>query len=131
MKTPQIDGHDQWFKSYTAFDEPDFFVLRNNRDWMMFWGTEAPGMLPDDAMAIVVCLGQRSTGGYGVKVTDAREENGNLVIDAQETRPQGIVTQAFTAPLCVKLLEKTDKPVVVNRLEPSPKIVFRPKSPRL
>ena len=63
---------------------------------------------PDAPYFIVICAGEKNTGGYGIKITDIGLQDGELWITVEETSPApgDIVTQAFTYPCCVLKLNK-------------------------
>lgn len=50
-----------------------------------------------------IYMGQKNTGGYGIKVTDVRMDEDKVLYIEVETRspgPEDIVTQAITYPMC-------------------------------
>ena len=63
---------------------------------------------PNAPYFIIICAGEKNTGGYGIKVIDIGLQDGELWITVEETSPApgDIVTQAFTYPCCVLKLNK-------------------------
>ena len=59
---------------------------------------------PDIHYYIIICSGEKNTGGYGINVTRIEmEDDDTLIIEVAETSPAegDIVTQAFTYPQCI------------------------------
>jgi hypothetical protein len=62
-------------------------------------------------MLIVVTAGPRPTGGWKVNIDSLKVTGKSLVVEWSVTPPKGIVTQAFTHPGQVILMERFDGPV--------------------
>jgi hypothetical protein len=95
-------------------------VIQTQAEWKNFWQGKMQDQVPSEFnskqhTAVVIALGARSSGGYGVKITDAKEDNGRFVVKYQETIPQGMATMAITYPSLVKLFPKTKLPVVIEK----------------
>ena len=59
---------------------------------------------PNSPYFIFICSGEKSTGGYDVRVVDiATDASGKWLITVEETSPaaDAMVTEAFTYPCCV------------------------------
>ena len=58
---------------------------------------------PNAPFFIVICSGERNTGGYGIQIADLEMDGETLVITVDETDPDpmSMVTQAITYPYCV------------------------------
>ena len=69
-------------------------------------------------LVIVLCSGERSTGGYGIRVADLEaDEEGNLCVIVEEKAPkqEDVVTEAFTYPMATLLIyEETGMPSSVT-----------------
>lgn len=95
-------------------------ILRTEDDWLAFIGlVEAVpprAFNPRRETVIVVMLGERRTGGYGVEVLGTRIEKRQLVVECRETRPApgAIVTQEITTPWVAAFVARTSLPVVVR-----------------
>lgn len=69
---------------------------------------------------VLLALGERRTGGYGIKVVDAEEKEGPtgryILVRAKETRPApgDMVIQVITYPTAVYRLPRTELPVNVE-----------------
>lgn len=63
---------------------------------------------PDSPYFIVICSGEKNTGGYDIKITDIGLQDGELLITVEESSPDpdAIVTQAITYPYTVLKLDK-------------------------
>ena len=63
---------------------------------------------PNAPYFIVICSGEKNTGGYGIKITDLGFQDDKFLITVEETSPAegDVVTQAFTCPFCVLKLDK-------------------------
>lgn len=95
-------------------------VIQTQAEWKNFWQgrmeeTAPSEFNPKQHTAVVIALGPRRSGGYGIKITDAKVENGRFVVKYQETTPKGMATMAITHPSLVKLFPKTTLPVVIER----------------
>ncbi len=77
----------------------------------------APGPAPtidfSKEMALIVCLGGRSSGGYDVRVDQVLDGGSEIVAKAAEEAPgpNCAVTLAFTAPLVVVVIPQDARPV--------------------
>jgi hypothetical protein len=81
-------------------------------------GGEVPkGFDPKKQFAVVIGLGPRRSGGFGVNIVSARESQGKFYVYYRETTPQGMTTMAITHPYLVKLFPKTNLPVVVGKAD--------------
>jgi hypothetical protein len=74
---------------------------------------------PDIHYYIIICSGEKNTGGYGIDVTRIEmEDDDTLIIEAAETSPAegDIVTQAFTYPQCIIELSRmpTNRPMAIT-----------------
>ncbi|MED0685332.1 protease complex subunit PrcB family protein [Anoxybacillus ayderensis] len=70
----------------------------------------------DGVTYVVIHLGERRTGGYGVEVIDVRYEKGKAIVYYKERKPapDAVVTQAFTYPkVAIKI--KTSVPIEIKK----------------
>lgn len=69
-------------------------------------------------LVIVLCSGEHSTGGYGIRVADLEaDEEGNLcvIVEEKAPKPEDTVTEAFTYPVATLLVyEETGMPSSVT-----------------
>jgi hypothetical protein len=91
--------------------EPGLFVARTADDWAALWRTltsrvvseppPAPAVDWVAETALVVALGMRPTGGYGVRIEEVRGGPEGIEVHACESRPgrSCFVTQALTYPV--------------------------------
>ncbi len=111
-------------------EEPDVFVLDDTMALQRFWlehtrdaldAGSVPEVDLEEYFVLAVCLGERATGGFDVEVREVRylEAEDTYVVEAVESTPdpEGIVTQALTAPYdLVQVLRVVDTPPMA-RLE--------------
>jgi hypothetical protein len=86
-------------------------VVRSAQEWRDLWPTVSstrpmPAVDFSKEMVVGVFLGQRSTGGYSVKILRTREEKGTLVVEYREGRPAAgtLTAQVITAPYQIATL---------------------------
>ncbi|MEA2706153.1 MAG: hypothetical protein QOH22_941 [Gemmatimonadaceae bacterium] len=104
------------FTSNSGFDKPERIVVRDAAVWRALWSQiylrSAPVPAPPDIdfsreMVVVVALGSRSTGGYGILLEEASEDGpSGTAIAVRSTSPGSscAVTLAFTQPVDVARL---------------------------
>lgn len=70
---------------------------------------------PDSPYYLIICSGQKSTGGHDIKIVDLGMNGNTLYIVAEETSPapDEMVTEAFEYPYCVLELDKMPESYVV------------------
>jgi hypothetical protein len=66
-------------------------------------------------MAVGIFLGTRPTGGYGIVILSAKEEQGVFVVRYREIKIEDFATQALTTPYLIKLFPQTDLPVTFKK----------------
>ncbi len=93
-------------------------VVRDGKQWAALWqrhadGAERPAVDFGRDMVIAVFLGQRPSGGYGVRIRDVREEPERITVHVQRVIPEpgSAVTQVITHPFVMIRLPRRDKPV--------------------
>lgn len=106
--------------------KPDFFILSQDE-----WGgdevfgyklikrkADLPQIALDleldfnfsEAYMVLLSLGSKPTGGYGITVTDTERCGCTLVLQYKTTKPgKGPVTMAFTNPYCLIAIPKYNK----------------------
>jgi len=100
---------------------PAFLVARSRAEWHALWeqiGQPPPAELPDHLMALGIFLGTRTSGGYGIDITDIRLERRaghreRLAIFYREITPapDAMVIQALTSPYMIVLVDRSDAAV--------------------
>lgn len=97
-------------QSHSGLREADRFVIREEDSFEAWWAeaqggaapaTGAPSVDFDRRMVVAAVMGQRSTGGHVIEITDARRDGEELWVTVRETSPgeECFVTQAMTAPV--------------------------------
>jgi hypothetical protein len=105
----------EWSGIYDGPLEARMMVARNPEElqkMLWFFGEPVKKLIPEEGFDFTnsllagISLGQKSTGGYSVRIEGSREKDGVLFIRYREGRPGSgsIVTQALTAPYHLKVL---------------------------
>ncbi len=92
--------------------QPKNAVIRSDEEWREICKLNSPGMEPptlkvdwSNSMLIVVGLGERPSGGYGVAIDSVTRQGSHWIVRARETRPAPGSLQAtiVTSPFdCVR-----------------------------
>ncbi len=71
---------------------------------------------PDAPYFYIICMGEKSTGGYGIKVKEINKKDDLTEIIVEETSPDpgSIVTQAFTYPKVVVKFPKYQEKITIK-----------------
>jgi hypothetical protein len=100
--------------------EPTQIVVRSPTEWAALWSRHmrtptAPPPSVDFAhdMVVALFLGERTTGGYAVEITQIERTDVGLLIRYRTTKPDPntMQTQAFTQPFLMVKLARVDGPV--------------------
>ena len=102
-----------------SYDAPAREVIRTEADWRRAWArlsacrSPAPDVPAVDfarEMVLLAALGQRATGGHGVRIASAAVSDGVLHVQVIETRPGAgcMTTQALTHPVAVARVPRHD-----------------------
>jgi hypothetical protein len=102
--------------------QPKRIVVKDPKEWETVWSAMTGNRSPKPEtpqidfgihMIIAVFMGERSTGGYSVAITDIADLNGKRVVTlkTQNPPPDAVLTQALTSPYHVVLVPKTSLPV--------------------
>ena len=113
---PGIAGRHDWFGAQSAGQLDVQITARDQRGWEILWqlvGEPPPGELPEGTMALAIFLGPRPTGGYTVAFDRVVKQDGLVVAGYRETTPppDALVSQAFTAPYAIRLVQADSAPV--------------------
>ena len=104
-------------------------VVKTAAEWEDLWSRiSAPVAPPRDApavdfshrMVVIAALGQRPTGGFGVRIGAVYEDRDRLYVVYTETSPGAgcLTSQAFTAPVSAVSVPLSEKPAsFVRRAE--------------
>jgi hypothetical protein len=109
-------------EAYTAIPDKRRVVLRTQQEWEAFWSElhrlstntgPAPAVDFANEMVLVATAGQKPTGGYSVNIHELYLRGDELFAIVLETSPgpKCIVTEAFTAPVVVTRVPRSDGPV--------------------
>ncbi len=104
-----------------APDRDRFVLLRDRDELRTFWNQVHPGSTPPlpevrfgRETLVGIRLAQRPTGGYGIEVVRTYRDGSELFVDLRLTEPDpdGIQTQALTAPWVLATVLGSDADVV-------------------
>src|SRR5688572_2509444 len=107
------------FTNYSGLDQPERMVVRDEAAWREVWAAIWQGHSPEpplpevdfvQEMLVVVALGERPTGGFGIFADSAFTEGEELVIRVRTIAPgpRCYTTQALTQPVDVARVPRTD-----------------------
>jgi hypothetical protein len=110
------------FRHYSGMEQPAREVVRDAGAWGRLWprlsasrgGTSAaPQVDFGREMALVAAMGQRSTGGYEIRIHAVQRQGDGLVVHAVETSPGPTcgAGAALSRPADVVLVPRSDLPV--------------------
>lgn len=108
---------------HTGMQAPAQRVIRTAKDWYALWLRHHSNVIPvpplpnvdfNREMVLCVAIGQRPTGGYGVRITRTRLEGGELHVEVHETKPPAgaIVPMVLSQPYEIVRVPRFDGNVV-------------------
>jgi hypothetical protein len=100
----------EWKGQFSSVNEPAVRVIKDGAQWAKTWtdiGAGAPAT-PDfkSYWGVAIFLGQRNTGGYGIRWLPTVVHAETLTVRYQESKPRGLVVQVLTQPYAIKLFPK-------------------------
>ena len=118
-----IAGRTDWAGPLSAAAVDMQLTVRDARGWNILWqlvGSEQPGPLPPDTMAVAVFAGARSASGHNVSIRDVVSMDGMIEVRYRETAPpsDAPASQVTTAPWALQLLPLRLEPVRFVSLDP-------------
>jgi hypothetical protein len=126
---PTCDQTRTSFLTNSAITQPLQVVIRDARTWRKMWRRMHEGVISpvpslpridfSRQMIVIVGLGTRSTGGYGITVDRAFQRDGTLEVIVSKHAPgkNCFTSQALTQPVDVVQLPKTKRKVVFKEAE--------------
>lgn len=113
--------------NFSGVREPLQVVIRTPAEWESFWkrhvSIQNPASPPPSIdfsreMVAAVFLGEKTTGGYEVEITQAELQNSSLKIQYIEKTPTpgGMTIQALSQPFHLVKLPRYDAQVVFSKL---------------
>lgn len=112
----------EWSSVMGGLPEAAELVIRDAEDWKSLWvrlsHEEPPVVDFTKMMAVGVFLGVKHTGGFTVSITSVVKRKDAVEVRYKQTSAPkgGYVIQAFTSPYHIKLIERTESPVVFKRV---------------
>ena len=106
-------------QSNSLIISPRFTVSQDLASFKLLWREHAGDLesLPDvdfeHEMVLLAAMGEQTTGGYSLKITEVVEENGRLIAHMKriEPDPSQMVIQMLTAPVHFVIVPRQDLPV--------------------
>ena len=116
------------FASNSGISKPLRVVIRDREAWLKLWkqiaSQQQPSPPPPDIdfsreMLIVVAMGQRNTGGFGIIVDGVYKRDKKLEVVVKSTSPGNncMTTQALTQPVDIVRVQKSDYSVVFREID--------------
>ncbi|HYG59780.1 MAG TPA: protease complex subunit PrcB family protein, partial [Symbiobacteriaceae bacterium] len=95
--------------SYSGVAERKAVLLTDAAQWNQHWQVHSAHQVPvppapaadfSQSALLAVYMGEQTSGGHSITVTDVQEENGKLIVTVKQTAPgpNSIVTMALTQP---------------------------------
>lgn len=72
----------------------------------------APAIDFEQNKVVALFMGQKNSGGYSISVRKITVDGDTTTVSVKRTLPEGMATQAITAPYCIAIIPKTDKVVI-------------------
>ena len=108
LKEDQYSGAK--IKFYEIVSEPkEFRLLQNDPD--LKGKVQAKDIL--DSNFIIINLGEKTTGGYAIKVQHIEETEESIIVTIAEEAPSGMATTVMTYPMMVIKIN-SKKPILFN-----------------
>lgn len=109
---------EQWKGNYSGYTAPSHMVIETEDQWREVWEQvhrfrrprpELPGLDFEEKMVVAVFMGQRSSGGYRIEITQITEKKKEIVVDVvqKEPPPGSIRTMALTQPYHMVVIKKS------------------------
>ena len=105
---------------YCSHPERHDYIIQTQQEWDDLWqktygsSLEAPDINFSSNIVLAVYMGERSTGGYRIEITNIGENEEHRRVYIRETRPSpfGGVTLALTQPYHIVKLNRIPKLIV-------------------
>ena len=110
----------EWKGQFCGVLQGSHRVINTAQQWQAVWaeiGQAAPAAPDFKAyFAVAAFLGQRNTGGHGIKWAQPDSSGPATVVRYREIRPRGIAIQVLTQPFAVKLFPRSMPEALVEAL---------------
>ena len=108
--------------SYEGLEDAQTRVVEDAQSWMALWremtrdrqpAPPTPTVNFENEMVLAAFLGQRSTGGHSIEITQVEIKDCTMLVTVERSSPPpgGMVTMAFTQPSHAVIVARTDLPV--------------------
>lgn len=116
----------EWKGLHCGYAEPLQLVIGTGNQWEELWRNLCRQRLPEPIlpqidfgkeMVIAVFMGERSSGGYEIKITRVIEMEEEIVVEVEEKKPlpESLQTMASTQPYHIVVIKKSSLPVRFQR----------------
>jgi len=100
----------QWQGQFSSALQGSYLVIQSEPEWRAAWaliGQSAPPA-PDfqSRFAVAVFLGQRNTGGYGIRWLEPDSSGPATVVRYKVITPRGITMEVLTQPYAIKVFAR-------------------------
>ena len=99
----------------SAVDDARQVVARTPAEWAKIWQMHSyerprPNVDFTKEMVVGIFMGSRPTAGFGVEIVGTRQEDGTLVVQYRETKPDGgqMTAQILTSPYHLVSVPRVD-----------------------
>ncbi|MBI5574506.1 MAG: protease complex subunit PrcB family protein [Elusimicrobia bacterium] len=118
----------EWYGYYSGYKVAGTKVFTNNDSWENFWQEHTKNQIPaprlpvvdfNKEMAVAVFMGEQKTGGYAIQIVNIEKIKNKIIVRYKETVPSKntAVTEVITQPYHIKVIEKSDLPVVFKKID--------------
>lgn len=115
-----VEGQAEWSGANSTVLSFTTRIAIGDDEWQAMWrltGNTPPGPLPESAMAIGIFVGQRPSGGHGVRITGFEPDDDFVIVTYEEEMPDSglFTTQALTYPWTIRVFPRVRLPVLIER----------------
>lgn len=110
--------------SHGGYDQPQILVIREPMALRDIYGkinmTRKPGFPYPEVdfekeMIIVLCMGEKTTGGHSIDIDSIDERSDTLIVRVRETEPEGMAAAVMSQPFSLIKLPATKKKIVFEK----------------
>lgn len=121
IKPTSIAFETLFLSDMSNIDKPQNIIIQSQDKFKGLWeqmnkNDKLPEIDFEKYTVIAVFMGERSTGGYSIKITNIVENEKNIVVTINESDPDGdIAADVMTSPFHIVKIMKTNKEIVFNK----------------
>lgn len=99
--------------SYNGKTHESYEVIDNHIDLNKTYKLIKDELVPNidfaRARVVVLYMGQKNTGGYGIGIEDVKEVDNKVIVKIKKTYPDGMATMVITEPFVIAKINTTKK----------------------